>query len=131
MTVASTQASPVDPELYAEIIGILLEVTGESAEWAAAITPNARLEVDLGMESIELTALGELLQRRYGSGIDLPAFVAGLDIDQIIALSVAELAAYVAAHRAPAPGVHPPSGGPPVMPGVAPVMPGQTGEGAA
>jgi acyl carrier protein len=114
MTVESA-VRPVDPELFTEIIGILRDVTGESAEWAEQITPNARLEVDLGMESIELIELAELLQSRYGDRVDLRAFVAGLDIDQIIGLSVAEVVAYVGTHRAAAPAAAP--DGEPVMPG--------------
>jgi acyl carrier protein len=134
MTAQSTVAGPADPQLFTEIVGILLEVTTESAEWAAGITPNARLEVDLGMESIELAALGELLRRRYGAAIDLPAFVAGLDIDQLIGFSVGELAGYVAAHRSgPAAGDRPAADGATrsVMPDVTSVMPGQTAVGPA
>jgi acyl carrier protein len=145
MTVESSQAGPADQQLFAEIAGILLEVTGEGAEWAAGITPNARVQADLGMESVELVALGELLRRRYGPGVELSAFVAELDIDQIIALSVGDLAAYVAARRArasaPASGPGAASGPaaapaavaarPPVMPDRTPAMPGQaTGGGA-
>jgi acyl carrier protein len=131
-----TGAGRTDPQLFAEVAGILLEVTGESAEWAAGITPNARLEVDLGMESIELIALGELLRRRYGAGVDLPGYVAGLDIDQIIGLSVGELVTYVGGRRAAAAAGstrsgaavadrEPPPPAAPVMPSVTPVMPGQ------
>jgi acyl carrier protein len=120
--------------LFDEIVGILLEVTRESAEWAAAITPNARLEVDLGMESIELLALAELLQSRYGDAVDLPAFVAGLDIDRIIGFSVGDLVGFVAAGRADAglpggPGSAPAAES--VMPAVTPVMPGQPVGGGA
>ncbi|HVQ92793.1 MAG TPA: hypothetical protein VMU51_17295 [Mycobacteriales bacterium] len=133
MTDGAPTSGGTDPGLFAEIVGILLEVTRESAEWAATITPNARLEVDLGMESIELLALAELLQSRYGDRVDLPAFVAGLDIDRIIGLSVADLVDFVAAQRAaPAPRM-PPAGTPgePVMPSASPVMPGQPVGGGA
>jgi acyl carrier protein len=95
MTVESTEAGTADPQLFAELTGILLQVTGAGAEWAAGITPNARMEVDLGMESIELAALGELLAERYGAGVDLAAFYAGLDIDQVIGLTVAGVVDYV------------------------------------
>jgi acyl carrier protein len=119
--------------LFDEIVGILLEVTRESAEWAVAITPNARLEVDLGMESIELLALAELLRSRYGDAVDLPAFVAGLDIDRIIGLSVGDVVEFVAARRAagPPPGPGGAAAAEPVMPSVARVMPGQPVGGGA
>jgi acyl carrier protein len=138
MTAESPSGGATSAELLGEIVGILLEVTTESAEWAAAITPNARLEVDLGMESIELLELAELLQSRYGQQVDLRAFVAGLDIDQIIEFSVADLIDFVAANRVEStagsrperpPGSVPPAvPAGPVMPEGEPVMPGQRGD---
>jgi acyl carrier protein len=83
--------------LLAEIAAMLREVCGEDDRWAAAITQATRLEADLRLDSIELAALGEALRRRYGGQMDLTAYVAGLDIDQIIGLTMADLAAYVAA----------------------------------
>jgi acyl carrier protein len=100
MTVESTQADTTDPRLLSEITQILREVTGEGGEWAAAITPNARLDADLAMESIEVTAFGELLRERYGAAVDLPALLADLDLDQLIGLTVGQVAAHVARHRA-------------------------------
>ena len=149
MTVQSPSGGGTDAGLFEEIVGILRQVTTESAEWAAAITPNARLEVDLGMESIELLELAEFMRARYGRQADLSVFVAGLDIDQIIAFSVGDLIDFVAGSRAgstagaagpapagapagapaSAPARVPASPGPaarePVMPSVQSVMPGQ------
>jgi hypothetical protein len=98
MTVESADASPRDRQLFLELCGILRDVTGEGAEWIAAITPNDRLEVDLGLESIELTALGELLTARYGNRVNLPVYYAQLEIDEIIGLTVGDLVGYLAAH---------------------------------
>jgi len=93
MTVHETAAAE---RLHAEIVELLREATGEEPDWAAAITPATRLEDDLRIESVEVTALADLLRRRYGERVDLPAFLAELDIDQLIGLTVGELAAYVA-----------------------------------
>lgn len=95
MTVESADASRRDQKLFSEISGILRDVTGEGAEWVAGITPNARLEVDLGLESIELTALGELLKARYGDRVNLPMHYSRLTIDEIIGWTVADLVDYV------------------------------------
>ena len=86
--------------LLAEIAAMLREVCGEDDRWAAAITQATRLEADLRLDSIELAALGEALRRRYGGQMDLTAYVAGLDIDQIIALTMADVLRYVAARSA-------------------------------
>lgn len=99
MTVEPTPAELAKQRVLAEFIGMLLDVTGENGRWAARVTPASRLEGDLRLESVELAALGELLRETYGDLVDLAAFVAGLDIDQIIGLTVGDLVAYVAARR--------------------------------
>lgn len=81
----------------ADLIGMLVEVTGEGDEWAAAVSPASRLEGDLLLESVELLSLADLLRARYGERVDLPAFFAELDIDELIALTVGDVAAYVSA----------------------------------
>jgi acyl carrier protein len=96
MTVYFPHAVTGLPPLFPELVDILATVTGEGAQWSAAITPTARLESDLRLDSLELAVLGDQLRRRYGDGIDLPAYFAELDLDQLIGLSVAELAGYLA-----------------------------------
>jgi acyl carrier protein len=97
MTVDETAAAGrTDERLHAEIVGLLVAATGEEPAWGAAITPATRLESDLRIESVEVTALAEMLRRRYGDRVDLPAFLAELDIDQLISLTVGDLVAYVA-----------------------------------
>ncbi len=76
-----------------EIAGLLRDVTGEDERWAAAVAPASRLEDDLRLESGEVTALGEALRARWG--VDLPAYLAGLDLDQLIDLTVGDLARLV------------------------------------
>ncbi len=77
------------------LVGLLVEVTGEGEDWAAAVTPDSRIEGDLLLESIEVLALADLLSRRHGERVDLRAFFAEQDIDQLIALTVGDVAAYV------------------------------------
>jgi hypothetical protein len=99
MTAEPAPVGPADAGLLAEFVTMLLDVTGEDDGWAAGITAATRLEGDLQLESVELVALGELLRSRYGEGVDLAAFVAGLDIDQIIGLTVGDVLAYTAPRR--------------------------------
>ncbi len=101
MTVNSTEAVPVDRRLFTDLVAILAAVCSEGSEWASTITPGARLEGDLRMESIELAALAEALHQRYGDPVDLEAFCAGLEIDQLIELTVADVLEYLAACRPP------------------------------
>lgn len=82
-------------DMVREIAGLLRDVTGEDERWAAAVTPASRLEDDLRLESVELAALGEALHARWG--VDLPAHLAGLDLDQLIDLTVGDLVRLVPA----------------------------------
>jgi acyl carrier protein len=97
MTVESGEGAGTDPRLLSEFANLLRTVTGDTGEWDAAITPNARLEGDLALESVDLAALGELLRDAYGA--DLGGYFAELDIDQLIELTVADLVAWLARHR--------------------------------
>jgi acyl carrier protein len=82
--------------VLAEIVVMLRDVTDEDEAWSSRITGETRLEDDLRMESIELAALGDRLRDRYGDGVDLGAYLAGLDLDEIIALDVDDVVALVA-----------------------------------
>jgi len=77
------------------LIGLLREVTGEDESWAAAVTASSRLEEDLKLESFEVTALGERLRACFGEAVDLDRYLAGLDIDELIALTVGDVVAFV------------------------------------
>jgi acyl carrier protein len=79
-----------------ELAGLILDVTGEDAGWAARVTRAARLEDDLRLDSVELAALSEELRRRYGPSVDLAGHVSTLDIDAIIGLTVGDVLDYVA-----------------------------------
>jgi acyl carrier protein len=83
------------------MIALLQKVTGEDPHWAAEITFSTRLETDLLMDSLEMAALCGLAREAYGGRVDLAAFVSGLDIDQLIGLTVGDLVAQVAAAYPP------------------------------
>ena len=86
---------PAEQRLLGEVIALLRQVIGDDPRWADRVTPSARLDQDLRLDSLELTALAGLLREAYGDRVDLVAFIAGLDFDQLVALTVADLAAYV------------------------------------
>jgi hypothetical protein len=78
----------------AEVVALLREVTGEDADWAAGVTADSRLDGDLRLESVEVIALGELMRARH-SDTDLSGHLAGLSLDELIALTVGDVAAYM------------------------------------
>ena len=83
--------------LVRPIAELLRDVVDEDAAWLDSVGPDTRVDGDLLVESHELAAWSLALRRRYGDRVDLADHVAGLDIDGIIALTVADVAAYVAA----------------------------------
>ncbi|MFD5813697.1 acyl carrier protein [Streptomyces sp. NPDC059618] len=50
---------------------------------------------DLELESIDLVTLSGLLEERYGGRVNFAEFLAGMEFDEIIELTVGRLVAYV------------------------------------
>ncbi len=78
-----------------DMITALAAATGDESLLSIGINGATRLEGDLCLDSLDLAALSALLRDRYGTAVDLTGHVAGLDIDQIIGLTVADVVAYV------------------------------------
>jgi acyl carrier protein len=87
------------PELLRELTGMLVEIMGEDLP-AVGITAQSRLDDDLGLSSVDLAAFGERLRRRYGERVDLDGFLAGMELDEIIELTVGRLTEHVAGRLA-------------------------------
>jgi acyl carrier protein len=77
-----------------EIRAILAEVLDVSLE-DLEITKSMRLIDDLGLESIDLVTIGSILTERYGSRVNLAAFLAQQDIDEVITMTVGGLVEFV------------------------------------
>jgi acyl carrier protein len=75
-----------------EMIAVVLEDIGTVD---TEITLDTTFRDDLDLESIDLVALGGLLGERYGDRVNFAEFVADLDLEQIIALTVGDLVKYV------------------------------------
>jgi acyl carrier protein len=83
-------------KILQEIAELIREVIGE--EWAreTPITMETTFSHDLEVESIELVALSEKLQERYGADVDFPGWLAGMELDAIIGLTVGQLVDFIA-----------------------------------
>ena len=82
-----------------DIAEALAAATGDESLLSIGINGATRLEGDLRLDSLDLAALSALLRDRYGTAVDLTGYVAGLEIDQVIGLTVADVAAYVTGCR--------------------------------
>lgn len=83
-----------------EITAMLAEVLGEEFLLDTEVTPETSFSDDLALESIEFVALSEKVQDRYGVRVNLVVFFADLDIDEIMALTVGQLADCIEAQLA-------------------------------
>jgi acyl carrier protein len=81
--------------VFNEVVAMLAEVLGEDFLLDTEITPATSFSDDLALESIEFVALSEKLQARYGTRVNLVSFVAGMDIDGIMAITVGKLVGYI------------------------------------
>jgi acyl carrier protein len=83
-------------EILQTITGMIQEVVGEEWIHETPITMETTFSHDLEVESIELVALSEKLQERYGDTIDFPTWLSGMELDQLIGLKVGALVDYIA-----------------------------------
>ncbi|WP_406301578.1 phosphopantetheine-binding protein [Streptomyces sp. NBC_00879] len=95
-------SDPIAEQILAEITAMLVETVGDEFLLAEEVTLDTTFNEDLALESIEFVALAELLQQRYGSAVDLIAFLAEKDMEEILAMTVGDLVSHIAGRPAPA-----------------------------
>jgi acyl carrier protein len=78
-----------------DVVDALAQAIGAESLPGSGLGAGTQLEADLCLDSLDLAALGAVLRDRYGTAVDLVGYVAGLDIDEIIGLTVADVAGYV------------------------------------
>ncbi len=78
-------------QVRSELVELLVQTAEAPADWAALVTPQARLDADLLLDEYELARLAELLLARFGPRADLAALRAGLGLDALEALTVGDL----------------------------------------
>jgi acyl carrier protein len=83
------------PDPVTVIIECLVAVIGDEFLLDVEVVPETTFSRDLELESIEFIALTEHLQQRYQGRVDFTSFLAGLTIDEILALSVGALAGHI------------------------------------
>ncbi|WP_433473270.1 acyl carrier protein [Spirillospora sp. CA-142024] len=88
-------------DVLSEVVRMLTDVVGEDFLLDVEVGPDTSFGDDLALESIEFVALVDRLRAHYGDRVDFPAFIAGLDLDQLINLTVGDVVDHItAAERA-------------------------------
>ncbi len=75
---------------------MIREVIGEAWANETPITRATSFSQDLQVECIELVALSEKLGQRYGAGVDFPSWLADMELDDIIGLTVGQVVDFIA-----------------------------------
>ena len=92
------EGSVMDREqLLAEVAGLIREVIGEDWVLETPIGMATSFSADLELESIEIVALSEKVQDRYGEALDFAGWLSGMELDDIIGLTVGQLVEFIAA----------------------------------
>jgi acyl carrier protein len=81
--------------VLAEVATVIAEVIGMEDLEGIEIAPDTAFQEDLEVESIEFVALSEKLIALYGAQVDFVAWMASMELDEIIALTVGDLVDFV------------------------------------
>lgn len=81
-----------------ELERILVEVIGDDLLLDGPLTMETSFDQDLQLESIEFVALSEKLLETYGEQVDFVSWLAEMELDEIVGLTVGQLVEFVAAH---------------------------------
>jgi acyl carrier protein len=83
--------------VLAEVTAMITEVIGADDLVGIEIESDTSFQDDLEVESIEFVALSERLMARYGDRVDFVGWMASMELDEIIALTVGDLVSFVVA----------------------------------
>ena len=92
----TTQArTEIEAQVLDVVRALIAEVIGEEYLLGLEIDRETSFEDDLEMESIEFVKLGAKLTEHYGGKVDFAAFLADLDLDEIIEMRVGTVVDYL------------------------------------
>ncbi len=96
--VAPAPVPEADPGAVLDtVVTLITEVIGEDYAVGLDIGMATTFQEDLELESIEFTALAERLMEIYGDRVDFMGWLAEMDVDAIIAMTVGELVGHIEA----------------------------------
>ena len=95
MSETGSDTAPTATEVLADLQGILADIIGEDFLLEDEVTMETSFDQDLQLESIEFVTLAEKLLERYGEQVDFVNWLAGMSLDDIIALTVGQLVDFV------------------------------------
>jgi acyl carrier protein len=91
-----TTAEAVSQEaILATVTEMIGAIIGEEYLEDLDVTMDSVITEDLELESIEFVALAEKLRDRYGERVDFVDWIAGMELEEIIGLTVGQVVGFV------------------------------------
>jgi acyl carrier protein len=82
-------------EVLAVVQSMLVDVIGPEYMLDQTIELGTSFDADLELESLEFVSLAERLLEHYGGQVDFVAWLATMELDEIIALTVGDLVGFI------------------------------------
>lgn len=86
---------PSAEQVLADLDRILVEVVGDDLLLDEPLNMATSFNDDLQLESIEFVALAEELLNTYGERVDFVSWMAGMELDQVVALTAGDVVDFV------------------------------------
>ncbi|MCG3752664.1 acyl carrier protein [Amycolatopsis sp. Poz14] len=85
-------------DVVAELLG---ELVGDADVLGVEITPDTTFHEDLQLESIDLVTFASILAEHFGEDVNLAEYLAEKDLDDVIGLTVGDIARFVGERTCP------------------------------
>ncbi|MFI6096483.1 acyl carrier protein [Lentzea sp. NPDC051213] len=82
--------------VFDTVADLLAPLLGDADLLAAEIRPDSAFHEDLGLESIDLVTFAGILKEHFGDDVNLAEYLAQKDLDEVIDLTVGDIAEFVA-----------------------------------
>lgn len=94
---------PYTSDVLEVVRDMLVDVIGPEYLIDLDVELDTSFDQDLELESLEFVALAERLLQHYGGQVDFVAWLATMELDEIIGLTVGDLVAFIVASTADEP----------------------------
>ncbi|MBT0566021.1 acyl carrier protein [Williamsia sp. CHRR-6] len=89
-----TPHTVTEEAVFADVKQLIAQVLEEYGVDDVEIEMETRFHEDLELESIDLVTMNGLLREKYGTRVNFAEFIAALDLEEILGLTVGDLVAY-------------------------------------
>jgi len=88
------------PTTFDTVAELLTQLVGDVDVLGMELTPSTAFHEDLQLESIDLVTFAGILREHFGADVNLAEYLAEKDLDEVIGLTVGDIADYVATQLA-------------------------------